>query len=115
MRVVAATGNVVTATATRQELSLLVAAARMALDVVTVDPAAPRAAQDRLASVLRDYDASVARASAPREPTHTERTEPMHVKIVNFNLVDMTEKGYSEACEHFAPAFAELPGLLAKI
>jgi Putative mono-oxygenase ydhR len=115
MRIVAVTGNVVTVAATREELSLLVATARMALDVVTVDPAAPKAARDRLASVLRDYDTAVARAPAPREPTHTERTEPMHVKIVNFNLVDMTEGGYSEACDQFAPAFAELPGLLAKI
>lgn len=39
----------------------------------------------------------------------------MHVKIINFNLVDMTEDAYAEACEQFAPAFASLPGLLAKI
>lgn len=39
----------------------------------------------------------------------------MHVTIVNFNLVDMTEDAYAETCEQFAPAFAELPGLLAKI
>ena len=39
----------------------------------------------------------------------------MHVKIINFNLVDMSEDGYAQACEQLAPAFAELPGLLAKI
>jgi hypothetical protein len=39
----------------------------------------------------------------------------MHVKIINFNLVDMTEKGYREACDQLAPAFAALPGLQAKI
>lgn len=39
----------------------------------------------------------------------------MHVKIINFNLVDMTEDGYADVCEKLAPAFAELPGLLAKV
>lgn len=39
----------------------------------------------------------------------------MHVKIINFNLVNMTEEGYAEACEQLAPAFAALPGLLTKI
>ena len=39
----------------------------------------------------------------------------MHVQIINFPLADMTEEGYREACAQFAPAFAEPPGLLAKI
>ncbi len=39
----------------------------------------------------------------------------MHVKIINFNLVDMTEEGYRESCDQLAPAFAALPGLQAKI
>lgn len=39
----------------------------------------------------------------------------MHVKIINFNLVDMTEEGYREACDQLAPAFAALPGLRAKV
>lgn len=39
----------------------------------------------------------------------------MHVKIINFNLVDMTEEGYADACDQLAPAFAALPGLLTKI
>lgn len=39
----------------------------------------------------------------------------MHVQIVTFRLADMTEEGYREACDGFTAAFAELPGLLAKI
>ncbi len=39
----------------------------------------------------------------------------MHVQIVEFRLEDMTEEGYREACERFAPALAEVPGLLAKV
>ncbi len=39
----------------------------------------------------------------------------MHVKIINFNLVDMTEDGYHEACDQLAPAFAQIPGLRAKV
>lgn len=39
----------------------------------------------------------------------------MHVQIITFHLTDMTEEGYREACGQFAPAFAELPGLIAKI
>jgi hypothetical protein len=76
MKILTVTGNIVNVTATRQELSLLVAAARMALDFVTADPAAPKAAQDRLALVLRDYDTAVARVPAPREPEHSKGEEP---------------------------------------
>lgn len=39
----------------------------------------------------------------------------MHVKIINFNLVDMTDDGYATACDQLAEAFAQLPGLLAKV
>ena len=39
----------------------------------------------------------------------------MHVKIINFNLVGMTEEGYREVCDQLAPAFGALPGLHAKI
>jgi hypothetical protein len=39
----------------------------------------------------------------------------MHVKIINFNLVDMTDDGYRQACDQLAPAFAQIPGLLAKV
>lgn len=39
----------------------------------------------------------------------------MHVQIITFRLADMTEEGYRAACAQLAPAFAELPGLLAKV
>jgi hypothetical protein len=74
MRIVAITGNVVRVEAARQELSVLVAAARMALDVVMADPAAPKDASERLRSVLRDYDRAIAAAPTVCEQRHTERT-----------------------------------------
>lgn len=39
----------------------------------------------------------------------------MHVLIINFRLADMTEEGYRAVCADLAPAFAQLPGLLAKV
>ncbi len=39
----------------------------------------------------------------------------MHVQIITFRLSGMTEEGYREACAQLAPAFAELPGLVAKV
>lgn len=39
----------------------------------------------------------------------------MHVQIIEFRLRGITEEGYREVCEQLAPAFAEIPGLLAKI
>lgn len=39
----------------------------------------------------------------------------MHVQIITFHLADMTEEGYRDARVGFAPAYAGLPGLLAKI
>ena len=39
----------------------------------------------------------------------------MHVQIITFRLKDMTEEGYREACTGFVPAYAALPGLLAKV
>lgn len=39
----------------------------------------------------------------------------MHVQIIQFTLRDMDEDGYRAACAQLAPAFAELPGLLAKV
>ncbi len=39
----------------------------------------------------------------------------MHVLIINFRLADMDEEGYRAACAEMAPAFAELPGLMAKV
>ncbi|MGQ0574699.1 MAG: YdhR family protein [Pseudonocardia sp.] len=39
----------------------------------------------------------------------------MHTIIITFTLTDMTEARYREVCTELAPAFHELPGLLAKI
>lgn len=39
----------------------------------------------------------------------------MHVLIINFRLAGMDEEGYRAAGAELAPAFAELPGLLAKV
>ena len=51
--------NVFTVTATSQELSALVAAARMALDAMLDDSHAPAEAIRLLERVLGDYDATV--------------------------------------------------------
>jgi hypothetical protein len=53
--------NVFTLTATSEELSALVAAARMTCDVMAGDPAAPPEALALLERVLREYDAARAR------------------------------------------------------
>jgi hypothetical protein len=58
--------NVFTVTATSQELSALVAAARMALDMMRGDPQAPPEPVAALERILRDYDAALARRS-PQE------------------------------------------------
>jgi hypothetical protein len=54
--------NVFTATLTSQELSVLIAAARMALDAMRDDPHAPDEAVRLLERVLADYDAAVQRS-----------------------------------------------------
>jgi hypothetical protein len=53
--------NIFTVTATSQELSALVAAARMALDAMLDDPHAPAGAIRLLERVLADYDAAIPR------------------------------------------------------
>jgi hypothetical protein len=50
--------NVFTLTATSSELSALVAAARMALDVMRDDPHAPAETVEHVARVLMEYDAA---------------------------------------------------------
>jgi ABC-type nitrate/sulfonate/bicarbonate transport system substrate-binding protein len=64
--------NVFTLTATGQELSALVAAARMALDAMRADPSAPAEAIAILERLLGDYDAALARlqqtGGRPRRP-----------------------------------------------
>ena len=66
MRVEAVRANVLRVTATRQELAVLVAAARMAHDAMREDPSAPREALELLGRVVADYDAAA--ASAGTEP-----------------------------------------------
>ncbi len=39
----------------------------------------------------------------------------MHAQIITFRLVNMDESGYRAACAEMAPAFADLPGLQAKV
>ena len=56
MRVREVREGVIEVTATRAELSALVAGARMALDLLTADPNAPAAGRDLLAATIRDYD-----------------------------------------------------------
>jgi heme-degrading monooxygenase HmoA len=38
----------------------------------------------------------------------------MHVLVVNFELDGVTEEEYRAMCDELAPAFAEVPGLVAK-
>ena len=51
--------NVFTLTATSQELSGLVGAARMALGIMATDPDAPPEMVELVSRVLRDYDRAV--------------------------------------------------------
>jgi uncharacterized membrane protein YccC len=53
--------NVFTLRATSQELSALVAAARMALDLMRSDPRAPVETLELVTRVLHDYDRALAR------------------------------------------------------
>ena len=40
----------------------------------------------------------------------------MHIQIINFNLKDLSEDDFLTACDdQFAPAFAEVPGLVSKV
>ncbi len=39
----------------------------------------------------------------------------MHVQIVNFQLSGITEEQYRATCDELAPAFAAVPGLVAKV
>ena len=61
MKVERTRDNVFAVTATSQELSALVAAARMAVDAMRDDPRAPADAIALLDRVLADYDAALAR------------------------------------------------------
>jgi heme-degrading monooxygenase HmoA len=39
----------------------------------------------------------------------------MHVQVVTFNLTGVTEADYRALCDQLAPAFANVPGLIAKV
>ena len=65
MKVTRARENVFALTLTGQELSALVAGARMALDIMERDPRAPREAVELLRGVVGDYDDALARLKGP--------------------------------------------------
>jgi hypothetical protein len=65
MRIERKRDNVFTVTATGQELSALVAGARMALHAMQAAPDAPEAALGTLARVLEDFDHARARLGEP--------------------------------------------------
>jgi quinol monooxygenase YgiN len=39
----------------------------------------------------------------------------MHIQVVNFHLRDLSDARFREICDDIAPAFAEVPGLHAKV
>jgi hypothetical protein len=63
MRVERTRENVFTLTATGQELSALIAGARLALDAMRASPDAPATATELLEQVLDDFDRARARLS----------------------------------------------------
>jgi hypothetical protein len=65
MRVERIRENVFTLTATGQELSALMAGARLALDAMRASPEAPASAIELLAHVLDDFDRARERLSEP--------------------------------------------------
>ena len=65
MRVERTRENVFTLTATGQELSALMAGARLALDAMRASPEAPASAIELLAHVLGDFDRARERLSDP--------------------------------------------------
>jgi quinol monooxygenase YgiN len=44
-----------------------------------------------------------------------KRRGTMHVQIINFQLKGMTDTEYRKVCDDLAPAFASVPGLMAKV
>jgi len=65
MKVTRARENVFELTLTGQELSALVAGARMALEIMERDPHAPQEAIELLRGVIADYDKALARLKTP--------------------------------------------------
>jgi hypothetical protein len=66
--------NVFSVTVASQELSALIAAARLAVDTMRADPNAPREALQLLERILADYDRALARLrnedGRTRRPSH---------------------------------------------
>ena len=63
MRIAEADRGVLVLTASRREITTIVAAARMALELMNADADAPAEARVQLTTTLRDYDAAIARAA----------------------------------------------------
>ncbi len=66
VKVVQTRPNVFTLTATSQEVSALVAAARLTHDAMSADPTSPEEAKALLSRVLADFDAALARTQDGR-------------------------------------------------
>ena len=62
MRFLDADRNSIVLTASRHEITTIIAAARMALALIEGDDDAPADARAALGKVIRDYDAAIARA-----------------------------------------------------
>jgi quinol monooxygenase YgiN len=50
-----------------------------------------------------------------RDSSATGRRNAMHMQVVTFQLKDMTDAEFRAFCDEVAPAFAGLPGLVAKV
>ena len=68
MKVAQLRPNVYSLTASRQEIGALVAAARMAVEMMRADPRAPQDAIGLLEGVLADWDAAIAREGREGAP-----------------------------------------------
>jgi hypothetical protein len=72
VKVVQTRPNAFTLTATSQELSALMAAARLTYDAMAADPKTPPESVDLLARVLADFDAALARTRNGRSSRPSE-------------------------------------------
>ncbi|MDH3724814.1 MAG: hypothetical protein OER93_03590 [Thermoleophilia bacterium] len=73
--------DVITITAARHELTSIVAAARMAHELISADLEAPAGAAAQLARALREYDSAIAHAVAGHRgstPVALEQEEAMN-------------------------------------
>lgn len=63
-------------TATRREMGVILAAARMTHDLVAADPHAPQVARERLSIVLREFDAALRAAPDSRHASRQKGHAP---------------------------------------